>query len=185
MREFSAGMAEVIKCGALGDAELFSALEKTQEPLSYDSKYLPEAIRRSCALKAKIVSEDERETSKEGGRALLNFGHTLGHAVEKCAGYGVFVHGEAVAIGMAFAAKLSVAQSTLSESDANRLVKLVQKFGLPTSVPDRIKTADIIESMRHDKKSVGGSLRFVLLDGIGASYTKTLEEADVLKALES
>ena len=110
MREFSAGMAEVIKCGALGDAELFSALEKTQEPLSYDSKYLPEAIRRSCALKAKIVSEDERETSKEGGRALLNFGHTLGHAVEKCAGYGVFVHGEAVAIGMAFAAKLSVAQ---------------------------------------------------------------------------
>lgn len=185
MREFSAGMAEVIKCGALGDAELFSALEKTQEPLSYDSKYLPEAIRRSCALKAKIVSEDERETSKEGGRALLNFGHTLGHAVEKCAGYGVFVHGEAVAIGMAFAAKLSVAQSTLSESDANRLVKLIQKFGLPTSVPDRIKTADIIESMRHDKKSVGGSLRFVLLDGIGASYTKTLEEADVLKALES
>ena len=185
MREFSAGMAEVIKCGALGDAELFSALEKTQEPLSYDSKYLPEAIRRSCALKAKIVSEDERETSKEGGRALLNFGHTLGHAVEKCAGYGVFVHGEAVAIGMAFAAKLSVAQSTLSESDANRLVKLIQKFGLPTSVPDRIKTADIIESMRHDKKSVGGSLRFVLLDGIGAAYTKTLEEADVLKALES
>ena len=92
---------------------------------------------------------------------------------------------EAVAIGMAFAAKLSVAQSTLSEIDANRLVKLIQKFGLPTSVPDRIKTADLIESMRHDKKSVGGSLRFVLLDGIGASYTKTLEEADVLKALES
>lgn len=101
------------------------------------------------------MSEDERETSKEGGRALLNFGHTLGHAVEKCAGYGVFVHGEAVAIGMAFAAKLSVAQSTLSESDANRLVKLIQKFGLPTSVPDRIKTADIIESMRHDKNPSG------------------------------
>lgn len=178
-REFAAGMAEVVKCGALGDPQLFAELEKLGNTLTCDSPYLPEAVRRSCALKAAIVSADERETAKEGGRALLNLGHTLGHAVEKCAGYGTFVHGEAVAIGMVFAAKLSEKLGTLSASDAKRIEKVLENCALPTQLPKKLSRPKLVEAMHRDKKSVGGSLRFVLLDGIGKSYTKTLDESVV------
>lgn len=178
-REFSAGLAEVVKCGALGDPDLFANLESQNGDFNFASQYLPEAVRRSCALKAKIVAQDERETSKEGGRALLNFGHTLAHAVEKCAGYGVYVHGEAVAIGMVFAAKLSQQLGTLDAKEAVRVENLLAKFNLPTQIPSNLNVDEMISAMRHDKKSVGGNLRFVLLDGIGKSYTKTLDEAVV------
>ena len=182
-REFAAGLAEVVKCGALGDFILFSSLESVGEDFNFSSGYLPEAVRRSCALKAQIVSADERETSAEGGRALLNFGHTLAHAIEKCAGYGVYVHGEAVSIGMVFAAKLSASLGTISDDEALRLEKLLESFGLPTQIPENLGADEMIQSMRHDKKSVGGSLRFVLLDGIGHSYTKTLDERIVRSLL--
>src|ERR1043165_5513742 len=102
-REFAAGAAEVIKYGLLGDAALFAQLEKT--PLTVRSAELAATIRRCCALKAKIVEADERELAKEGGRALLNLGHTFGHAIEQVTGYGVYLHGEAVAIGLAAAAR--------------------------------------------------------------------------------
>lgn len=184
-REFSAGLAEVVKCGALGDAELFENLERQGGDFGFGSDYLPEAVRRSCALKASIVSADERETAAEGGRALLNFGHTLGHAVEKCAGYGEYVHGEAVAIGMAFAARLSEGLDTLSSRDSARIFALLEKFSLPTRVPRNLGAGDLIAAMRHDKKAVGGKLRFVLLDGIGRSYTRELGGDFVENALES
>lgn len=184
-REFSSGLAEVVKCGALGDAELFEGLERQGGDFGCGSDYLPEAVRRSCALKASIVSADERETAKEGGRALLNFGHTLGHAVEKCAGYGRYAHGEAVAVGMAFAARLSEGLGTLSARDSARICALLEKFSLPVRVPRDLGAGDLVAAMRNDKKSVGGSLRFVLLDGIGRSYTRALGEDFVGEALES
>ena len=184
-REFSAGLAEVVKCGALGDAELFENLERQGGDFGFGSDYLPEAVRRSCALKASIVSADERETASEGGRALLNFGHTLGHAVEKCAGYGEYVHGEAVAIGMAFAARLSEGLGTLSARDCARIFALLEKFSLPTRVPRNLRADDLMAAMRRDKKSFGGKLRFVLLDGIGRSYIRELGGDFVKNALES
>ncbi|HRJ48461.1 MAG TPA: 3-dehydroquinate synthase family protein, partial [Opitutaceae bacterium] len=118
-REFAAGMAEVIKYGLLGDAELFAQLERRL--LTVDSPGLAEVIRRCCALKARIVEADERELAQEGGRALLNLGHTFGHAIEQVAGYGTYLHGEAVAIGLNAAAQLSVKLGALPPADAPRI----------------------------------------------------------------
>ena len=118
-REFAAGMAEVIKYGLLGDPELLAQLERA--PLTVASADLAGVVRRCCALKARIVEADERETAKEGGRALLNLGHTFGHAVENAAGYGEYLHGEAVAIGLCAAARLSQKLGALTAADVARV----------------------------------------------------------------
>jgi 3-dehydroquinate synthase len=159
-RELAAGLAEVIKYGAICDAEFFAWLEvNMQALLARDKDALAHAIRRSCELKAEVVAEDEREA---GRRAILNFGHTFGHAIEHCQGYGEWLHGEAVAAGMILAARLS----GIPAGDLDRISCLVAAVGLPTEPPAR--SADAwFDAMGMDKKVQGKQLRFVLLDAIG------------------
>jgi 3-dehydroquinate synthase len=161
-REFRAGVAEVIKYGAICDGEFFAWLEANMGALlQRDPDALASAILRSCELKAEVVAEDEREA---GRRAILNFGHTFGHAIERCQGYGDWLHGEAVAAGMVMAAKLS----GIDAVDVDRLRNLIAAAGLPVD-PPRIVAADWMAAMGMDKKVQNRSLRFVLLDAIGSS----------------
>ena len=161
-RELRAGLAEVIKYGAICDADFFAWLEGNMDKLlQRQPEVLAYAIRQSCKLKAEVVAEDERET---GRRAILNFGHTFGHAIERCQGYGDWLHGEAVAAGMIMAARLS----DLDEADVERLRRLVEAAGLPVA-PPAIVAADWMSAMGMDKKVQGRKLRFVLLDAIGSS----------------
>ena len=160
-RELKAGLAEVIKYGAICDAGFFAWLEDNVAALlARDAGVLAHAIRRSCELKAEVVAADEREA---GRRAILNFGHTFGHAIERCLGYGEWLHGEAVAAGMIMAARLS----GLEPADVERLRALVAAAGLPTD-PPAIGASDWLAAMGMDKKVRGGRLRFVLLDAIGS-----------------
>lgn len=182
-REFAAGMAEVIKCGVLGDAELFGRLEALDGGLSPAHAYLPEAIFRCCALKAKIVAADERETAAEGGRALLNLGHTFGHAIEKTCGFGNYLHGEAVAIGMAMAARL---EADLEQKDfCARIESVLKKSGLPTEISQKISAEDFMDAMARDKKSELGKLKFVLPAAIGAAKTRIVDAAAARRAAEA
>lgn len=163
-RELRAGIAEVIKHGAALDAEFFVWLEANMERLlRRDPPALTYAVRRSCELKAAIVSADEREA---GVRAFLNFGHTFGHAIEAGMGYGSWLHGEAVAAGMVMAAELSASESALPRSDAQRIRALVAKAGLPVQGP-AIPPERMQALMAVDKKAEGGAVRFVLLNALG------------------
>jgi 3-dehydroquinate synthase len=165
-RELRAGMAEVIKHGAICDAGFFTWLEDNVAALlGRDPDALAHAIRRCCEIKAAVVAEDEHEA---GRRAILNFGHTFGHAIERCQGYGEWLHGEAVAAGMVMAARLS----GLAAGDVDRLVNLVAAAGLPTR-PPVIDKADWLAAMGMDKKVRDKRLRFVLLDAIGACRVTT------------
>jgi 3-dehydroquinate synthase len=169
-REFAAGMAEVIKYGLLGDAGLFAELERT--PLTVQSGELAQVIRRCCALKARIVETDERELAKEGGRALLNLGHTFAHAIEQVAGYGSYLHGEAVAIGLCAAARLSQKLGILSAADTARVTAVVASHGLPTALRAPLKPEHLFAAMARDKKVRAGALRFVTLNHIGEAITR-------------
>lgn len=169
-REFAAGLAEVIKYGLLGDAELFAQLEKT--PLTVASADLAAVIRRCCAAKARIVEADEFETAKDGGRALLNLGHTFGHAIENAAGYGEYLHGEAVAIGLCAAARLSVELKLLPATDEARIAKVVAAHGLPTQLRAPLPLAALMAAMARDKKVRAGLPRFVVLKKIGEAATQ-------------
>jgi 3-dehydroquinate synthase len=163
-RELAAGLAEVVKYGAIHDADFLGWIEAHGEALrARDAEALAHAIRRSCEIKAAIVARDEREG---GARALLNFGHTFGHAIESATGYGKWLHGEAVAAGMALAARFSVAQGRLGRSDAERLVAILARLGLPVA-PPAIAPAVWLEYMGRDKKNVGGRVTLVLLDALG------------------
>jgi 3-dehydroquinate synthase len=165
-RELSAGMAEVIKHGLIRDAAFFAWLEQNMEKLrACDQEALAHAVRRCCEIKAAVVAEDERET---GVRALLNFGHTFGHAIESGLGYGKWLHGEAVAAGMVMAADLSRRLGLIAQADVERIIALLKRASLPTAPPD-IAPGRLLELMGVDKKTEGGKLRFVLLDGIGAA----------------
>ena len=169
-REFAAGMAEVIKYGLLGDAALFAQLEKT--PLTIASAELAAVIRRCCALKAKIVEADERETAQDGGRALLNLGHTFGHAIENAAGYGEYLHGEAVAVGLCAAARLSQKLGNISIADADRVERGVAAHHLPTRLRAPLGYAALHAAMTRDKKIRAGGLRFVVLKKLGEAATQ-------------
>ena len=158
-RELSAGMAEVVKTAVIWDAELFQALEKSAEIFPNIGKI----IARCCEIKAEVVQQDEREG---GLRGILNFGHTAAHAIENVAGYGEFLHGEAVAIGMVYAARLSVALKGLSEEESARIEKLLARLSLPLGVAG-LEWKDIRAAMAVDKKTVGGLPKFVLADRIG------------------
>ncbi len=164
-REFVAGLAEVIKCGAALDAELFAYLEANLTSLlALDPETLTHVIAWAVRLKGAIVEKDERETT--GLRAVLNFGHTLGHAIEAVAGYGRYLHGEAVAIGMVGAAWLSRRLAGLDERVAERLVALLRKAELPTTLTGE-KVEALLDTMALDKKARGGGLAFVLLEALG------------------
>ena len=163
-RELRAGLAEVIKYGAIRDADFFRWLEENAAQLQAgDRDALEHAIARSCAIKAEIVSADERES---GERALLNFGHTFGHAIEAAQGYGAWLHGEAVGAGMILAARLSTRVCGLSAGDVARITALVGDCGLPTK-PPKFAPERWLELMGHDKKVRDGKIRFVLLDALG------------------
>lgn len=175
-RELKAGLAEVIKYGAIADIAFFAWLEENLDALlSGDAKALAYAIKRSCAIKAEVVAEDERES---GRRAILNFGHTFGHAIENCLGYGEWLHGEAVAAGMVMAAKLSA----IDESASKRLTNLIARAGLPTAAPD-IDSSRMLDAMRLDKKVQQKEIRFVLLRELGDAFITADVDPERLKAL--
>ena len=163
-RELRAGIAEVIKHGFILDLQFVGWLESNiGKLLARDRAALSHAVRRSCELKAQVVGADERES---GLRAILNFGHTFGHAIEAGVGYGEWLHGEAVATGMVMAAELSVRAGTLRREDADRVTALIARVGLPVHGP-KLPIERYIELMQVDKKASGGRVRFILLEGLG------------------
>ena len=169
-REFAAGMAEVIKYGLLADAALFAQLER--DPLTPASSALAPVIRRCCELKARVVEADERELAREGGRALLNLGHTFGHAIEQVAGYGEYLHGEAVAIGLAAAARLSEKLGLIPANDITRIDRTLAAHALPERLREALPLAALMTAMTRDKKARSGALRFVVMPEIGAAVTR-------------
>ncbi len=169
-REFAAGMAEVIKYGLLGDEELFARLERA--PLTVASTGLATVVRRCCALKARIVEADERELAKEGGRALLNLGHTFAHAIEQSAGYGTYLHGEAVAIGLAAAARLSQQLGTISGHETARIEAVLTAHALPVRLRAPLALPALMTAVARDKKVRAGLPRFVVLQKIGEAVTR-------------
>ena len=167
-REFVSGFAEIVKYGVIFDADLFSWLEaNSTRLLARDADALTHAIGRSAALKAAVVERDEREIT--GARAALNYGHTFAHAFEAAAGYGVLLHGEAVAIGMARAARLAGLLGRIDAGLVGRQDRLLEAFGLPTSTEaaGAIPAGHLVALMARDKKTLGGRLRFVLPDRLG------------------
>ncbi len=163
-RELAAGLAEVVKYGAIRDAAFLSWIEEHADALrKRDPVALAYAIRRSCEIKAQIVAEDEREG---GVRALLNFGHTFGHAIETGAGYGAWLHGEAVATGMALAARFSARRGRIASEQAERLIALIERLGLPVRPPP-LAVGTWLDLMGRDKKNVDGRITLILLDAIG------------------
>ncbi|MGC0151304.1 3-dehydroquinate synthase [Chromobacterium vaccinii] len=163
-RELSAGLAEVIKYGLLGDADFLAWLEDNMAALrARDSAALQYAVKRSCEMKAAIVAEDEKEN---GVRALLNLGHTFGHAIEAGLGFGVWLHGEAVAAGMVLAAAASAELGWLSAADVERVRRLIAAAGLPVRAP-QMPTEQWLRLMAHDKKVEAGTVRYVLLRELG------------------
>lgn len=167
-RELRAGLAEVIKYGLLADPILFSWLEKNLDRiLALETQFIAETIERCCAIKARIVGLDERESLAGGPRALLNLGHTFGHAIETFTGYGEWLHGEAVAAGMCMAADLSHRLGWIKAAELDRATRLLGRVGLPTSPPDGMTPEGFRELMGLDKKVKAGKLRLVLLRSIG------------------
>jgi len=164
-REFLAGLTEVIKYGVILDPELFALIERELKAiLALDPRVLAEVIRVCCTLKAMVVSEDEREADY---RAILNFGHTVGHALEALTEYKRYLHGEAVAVGMAFAARLSHARGYCSAEVVERIVQLLKRAGLPTEYPKDIASKPLALAIKADKKAAGDKIRFVCIDDIG------------------
>ena len=174
-RELSAGIAEVVKYGLIRDRAFFEWLEANMARLmKREADALGYAIERSCAIKAEIVAVDERET---GDRALLNFGHTFGHAIEAALGYGSWLHGEAVAAGMVLAAKLSHRLGLIAAADVARTADLLARADLPTAAPE-LGIERYLELMGHDKKVRDGRIRFILLKRLGEAFIS----ADVPRA---
>ncbi|WP_019029576.1 3-dehydroquinate synthase [Colwellia piezophila] len=181
VREFSAGMAEVIKYGILGDKDFFEWLEENiKEIKSGNKQLLAQMIEKCCQCKADIVASDETET---GVRALLNLGHTFGHAIEAEQGYGNWLHGEAVATGMVLAAKLAVAMNLLEVSELRRIERLITAFDLPIIAPKNMGFAEFIRHMRRDKKNIAGKLRFIVPTAIGQSEIRDDVTQDMLQEI--
>lgn len=180
-REFRAGMAEVIKYGIIWDAELFAKLEESKrlDQLRYvDEELLQIILSRSCQAKAAVVSKDEKEA---GLRAILNYGHTIGHAVESLTGYKLVNHGEAVAIGMVAAGQIAVQLRMWKPEEAKRQDALIQKAGLPTKLPNVLDIEAILDTLQTDKKVEAGKVRFVLPTQIGAVTVTDQVPADVIR----
>lgn len=186
VRELSAGLAEVIKYGPIADMAFMDWLESHIDALlARDVPALAHAVRRSCEIKAWVVGQDERES---GLRAILNFGHTFGHAIEAGMGYGAWLHGEAVGAGMVMAAELSCRLGLVDAAFVARLTALVQRAGLPVRGPVLDATdnaARYIELMRVDKKAEGGEIRFVLIDGPGQAVMRAAPDALVRQVIDA
>ncbi|MCE3198938.1 3-dehydroquinate synthase [Paenibacillus sonchi] len=193
-REFRSGLAETIRHACLGDADFFSYLEENmgkvisdRGQLVLDAGVCEHIALANCRIKYEVVEQDERESNL---RQILNLGHTAGRAIEALSGY-TLLHGEAVAIGLVVQAKLGVKRGYMTEDQAERLIALLKKAGLPTEMPASIPNRQLVDKMYTDKKVRSGRIRFVFQDGIGAmkrfadgSYSIPVEEADILAALE-
>lgn len=181
-REFREGFAEVIKYAAIMDAAMLTDLERDLGLITArNADTLEAVVARSLRHKAQVVSSDVHEG---GSRKILNFGHTIGHALEASSGYGHYLHGEAVAIGMVAAAALSEKHAGLSAEGAARLLRLIEAAGLPVKVPHGLGANDaFIASLRLDKKRVAGGIEYVLLDRLGHAFTRTLSTGEIIAAL--
>lgn len=185
-RELSAGLAEVIKYGLIRDLPFLEWLEANMDYLrARDPQALSYAIARSCTNKAEVVAADEMETAQAGGRALLNLGHTFGHAIETGMGYGAWLHGEAVAVGTMMAAELSSRLGWLVDADLDRMRRLFQCAGLPVRGPE-MSTETYLDLMGHDKKVIAGRLRLVLLRRLGEAITYAdAPQSEIRAAIEA
>jgi 3-dehydroquinate synthase len=184
-REYRAGLAEVIKYGVIYDAALFARLERQLDPLlRLSPTLLVEIIARCCEIKSDVVSQDETES---GLRAILNFGHTIGHAIENSVGYGKFLHGEAISLGQIAAARLSQSLAALSVQEANRIRALFVRAGLPVSLKlTAAQRVRLLAAMKLDKKVSGGELKFVLAERIGkVRWGRPVPESEVHRALDT
>ncbi len=180
-RELIAGLAEVIKYGIIEDPTLFKFLERDIESLlALNRERLIQTITTSCAIKARIVEKDERE---DDYRAVLNFGHTIGHALEAATGYSRLLHGEAIGVGMVKAAALSVQEGFCDQRSFERIRKLVKKAGLPLEIPSGVSMQSLIQGMEVDKKSAEGKIKFVMCTGIGKTRFHWLSPGEILAGL--
>jgi len=176
-REFNEGFAEIIKHAAIRDAEMLDGLANITPDV------LPALISRNVKIKALIVVEDEFE--RHGLRALLNFGHTIGHAIENIAGYGRYLHGEAISLGLAAALYLSEKKAGLDPAVSARVLKALQGLDLPTTLPDDLTTPDLLAALSRDKKFEAGEIRFVLVSELGTAFvSKDVTESDLIEAIE-
>ena len=184
-RELSAGLAEVIKYGPIADMGFLDWIEANIDALrACEPAALAHAVKRSCQIKADVVGQDEREA---GLRAILNFGHTFGHAIEAGMGYGAWLHGEAVGAGMVMAAELSRGLGLVDAAFVQRLTRLIQRAGLPTrgAVIDAQDNAGrYLQLMRVDKKAEGGEIRFVVIDGPGRAAVRAAPDALVRQVID-
>lgn len=167
-REFNQGFAEIIKHAVIADAEMFGALKNEQ---ANDALALQLLIKRNIEIKSKIVAKDERDQT--GERALLNFGHTIGHAIERAGDYRKFLHGEAVSLGIVAACAISIKKAGLSPGERDAILDLLRQFNLPTQLPKVFPPEKIIETLKFDKKFEGGNVRFVVTPHIGSARLAT------------
>lgn len=183
-RQLRSGLAEVIKYGVIRDAKFFAWLEDNMTELIVgNSEALAKAVRESCRIKARVVEEDEME---QGSRVILNFGHTIGHAVETLTGYNAFTHGEAVAIGMAAAARLAQLEGILTPAASRRIINLILAAGLPAEIPAGLDFDRVMDSMTHDKKVKEGRITFVLPEEIGrVCLRQNIPEDDIKEIVNS
>lgn len=180
-RELLAGLAEVIKYGIIEDPQLFGDLEKKLTKIvALDRDLLQRIIVTSCSIKARIVEMDERE---ENQRAVLNFGHTIGHALEAATDYRQFLHGEAVAVGMVKAAMLSMQLGFCDQQSFERILKIITEAGLPSEIPAGVSLQSVIQAIQLDKKAAEGRIKFVMSEGIGKTRFHWLSPREVLAAL--
>lgn len=184
-REYNSGLAEIVKYGVILDGDFFSYLEANAAAiLNRDSQALIHIVTRSCELKASVVSADERETT--GLRAILNYGHTFGHAIEATTAYGTYLHGEAISIGMSMAGHLAVANSMWQQTDLDRQSSLLQRLELPVTLVEPIPTSELLLAMRSDKKTEHGVLQLILPRTIGkVEVVKGISEATVMQSIDA
>lgn len=163
-KEFLSGMAEVIKYGIIADRAFFDYLKNNKDDILSFGDSIIKVIKRSCEIKADVVSKDEQES---GLRAILNFGHTIGHAIETVTGYKKYLHGEAIAIGMCAASELAVKSDIFSEKETSEIRQLIQSYNLPSVIPDNLNASEILNAMEVDKKVTAGKIKFILPESIG------------------
>lgn len=178
-REFLSGIAEVIKYGIIWDSEFFEFLDKNWDKiLKRDKNLLIKIIKRSCEIKSEVVSKDERESFL---RAILNYGHSIGHAIETLTGYSTYLHGEAISIGMVYEAKLSKMLGLLNKEDFERIKKILKQYGLPVDIPTIVDVQGILRVILLDKKNISGKIRMVIPEGIGKMKINFEVDQEALK----
>jgi 3-dehydroquinate synthase len=182
-REFNQGFAEIIKHAVVADAKMFDALKRNKARSPRRPLALQQLVRRNVEIKSKIVAKDERDQT--GERAILNFGHTIGHAVERAGDYRTFLHGEAVSLGMVAACAISVNKAGLPRDQQDAIIDLLRRFDLPTRLPRNFPREKILDALPHDKKIEGGKIRFVVTPHIGTAHiTNDVTLDDIREAVE-